>query len=186
MGKTTNILDLNNRLEKVEKGNVSQNNYNSLKNRPKINGNLLTGDKTGAQLGLAEALEVGSLSALTTTDKSSTVAAINEVNNGLTNIETSLTSMDRLISFPFTMPSDVSSKEIGENITINLSANVPETAYIIGISVNIFTQKRTVVGEYFGQAGFKNNQLYLIDVLKKLPSGYNGISGYLIVGIPHT
>lgn len=58
MGKTTNILDLNNRLEKVEKENVAQNNYNSLKNRPKINGNLLTGDKTGAQLGLAEAQDI--------------------------------------------------------------------------------------------------------------------------------
>ena len=58
MGKTTNILDLNNRLEKVEKKNVAQNNYNSLKNRPKINGNLLTGDKTGAQLGLADAIDL--------------------------------------------------------------------------------------------------------------------------------
>ena len=58
MAKTTNILDLNNRLEKVEKEKVAQNNYNSLKNRPKINGNLLTGDKTGTQLGLAEAQDV--------------------------------------------------------------------------------------------------------------------------------
>ena len=87
MGKTTNILDLNNRLEKVEKENVAQNNYNSLKNRPKINGNLLTGDKTGAQLGLAEAQEVGNLNALTTTDKSSAVAAINEVNSYFVNLE---------------------------------------------------------------------------------------------------
>ena len=85
MGKTTNILDLNNRLEKVEKGNVAQNNYNSLKNRPKINGNLLTGDKTGAQLGLAEAQDVGDLSNLTTTDKSSVVAGINEVNGKIFN-----------------------------------------------------------------------------------------------------
>ena len=80
MGKTTNILDLNNRLEKVEKEKEAQNNYNSLKNRPKINGNLLTGDKTGTQLGLAEAQDIGDLSNLTTTDKSSAVAAINEVN----------------------------------------------------------------------------------------------------------
>lgn len=80
---TTNILDLNNRLTKVEKENVAQNNYNSLKNRPKINGNLLTGDKTGTQLGLAEALEVGNLNALNTTDKSSCVEAINEVNGGV-------------------------------------------------------------------------------------------------------
>lgn len=61
MGKTTNILDLNNRLSKVEKENVAQNNYNSLKNRPKINGNLLTGDKTGLQLGLAQAQDVDKL-----------------------------------------------------------------------------------------------------------------------------
>ena len=83
MGKTTNILDLNNRIEKLEKENVAQNNYNSLKNRPKINGNLLTGDKTGAQLGLADAQDIGNLSALTTTDKTSCVGAINEVNGGV-------------------------------------------------------------------------------------------------------
>lgn len=61
MGKTTNILDLNNRLSKVEKENVAQNNYNSLKNRPKINGNLLTGDKTGSQLGLANTQDIDDL-----------------------------------------------------------------------------------------------------------------------------
>ena len=81
MGKTTNILDLNNRLERVEKENIAQNNYNSLKNRPKINGNLLTGDKTGTQLGLANAQDVGNPSDLNTTDKSSCVGAINEVNS---------------------------------------------------------------------------------------------------------
>lgn len=58
MGKTTNILDLNNRLTKVEKENVAQNNYNSLQNRPKINSNLLTGNKTSAQLGLADAKDL--------------------------------------------------------------------------------------------------------------------------------
>lgn len=87
MGKTTNILDLNNRLEKVEKENVAQNNYNSLKNRPKINGNLLTGDKTGTQLGLANAQDIGNLSDLNTTDKSSAVVAINEVDGGLTDLK---------------------------------------------------------------------------------------------------
>lgn len=61
MGKTTNILDLNNRLSKVEKENAAQNNYNSLKNRPKINGNLLTGDKTSTQLGLADAQDIDNL-----------------------------------------------------------------------------------------------------------------------------
>ena len=90
MGKTTNILDLNNRLEKVEKKNVAQNNYNSLKNRPKINGNLLTGDKTGSQLGLAEAQEVGNLSDLSTTDKSSCVGAINEVVSDISDIRSAV------------------------------------------------------------------------------------------------
>lgn len=64
---TTNILDLNNRLTKVEKENIAQNSYTSLKNKPKINGNLLTGDKTGAQLGLAEAQDISNLSDLATT-----------------------------------------------------------------------------------------------------------------------
>ena len=93
MGKTTNILDLNNRLEKVEKKNVAQNNYNSLKNRPKINGNLLTGDKTGSQLGLVEAQDItdintaiGNMSDLSTT-ATDLVGAINEV-NGKTDITT--------------------------------------------------------------------------------------------------
>lgn len=86
---TTNILDLNNRLTKVEKEKVTQNNYNSLKNRPKINGNLLTGDKTGTQLGLAEAQDItdintaiGNMSDLGTTAKD-LVGAINEVNDKL-------------------------------------------------------------------------------------------------------
>lgn len=78
---TINILDLNNRLTKVEQVNVSQENYNSLKNRPKINGNLLTGDKTSAQLGLAGAADLGALTDLTTTAKTNAVAAINEVVN---------------------------------------------------------------------------------------------------------
>ena len=93
MGKTTNILDLNNRLEKVEKENVAQNSYTSLKNKPKINGNLLTGDKTGTQLGLAEAQDVGdintaigNMSDLGTT-ATNIVGAINEV-NGKTGITT--------------------------------------------------------------------------------------------------
>ena len=59
-----------------------------MKNRPKINGNLLTGDKTGSQLGLAEAQEVGNLSDLNTTDKSSCVGAINEVNGKIGNLST--------------------------------------------------------------------------------------------------
>ena len=55
MGKTTNILDLNNRLTKVEKGNIAQNSYTSLKNKPKINGVTLTGNKSLADIGAAAA-----------------------------------------------------------------------------------------------------------------------------------
>ena len=85
MTKTTNILDLNNRLEKVEKENVVQNSYTSLKNKPKINNVTLTGNKSSSDLGLAAAgditglqTKIGDLTTLTTTDKSSVVAAINE------------------------------------------------------------------------------------------------------------
>lgn len=83
---TTNILDLNNRLTKVEKGNVAQNSYTSLKNKPKINSVTLTGNKSLADIGAAAAADlttlagdVGDKTQLNTTDKSSTVAAINEL-----------------------------------------------------------------------------------------------------------
>ena len=58
MGKTTNILDLNNRLEKVEKGNVAQNSYTSLKNKPKINGVTLTGNKSLADIGAVATADI--------------------------------------------------------------------------------------------------------------------------------
>ena len=83
---TTNILDLNNRLTKVEKGNVAQNSYTSLKIKPKINGVTLTGNKSLADIGAAAAADVGDKTQLTTTDKSSAVAAINELNSGLNNV----------------------------------------------------------------------------------------------------
>lgn len=90
MAKTTNILDLNNRLEKVEKENVAQNSYTSLKNKPKINGVTLTGNKSLADIGAAAASDlttlagnVGDKTQLTTTDKSSCVGAINELNNAI-------------------------------------------------------------------------------------------------------
>lgn len=82
MANTTNILDLNNRLTKVEKENVAQNSYTSLKNKPKINGVTLTGNKSLADIGVAAAADLGALTDLTTTDKSSCVAAINEVVSG--------------------------------------------------------------------------------------------------------
>ena len=58
MGKTTNILDLNNRLEKVEKENVAQNSYTSLKNKPKINGVTLTGNKSLADIGAVATADI--------------------------------------------------------------------------------------------------------------------------------
>ena len=86
---TTNILDLNNRLTKVEKENVAQNSYTSLKNKPKINSVTLTGNKSLADIGAAAAADlttlagdVGDKTQLNTTDKSSTVAAINELVSG--------------------------------------------------------------------------------------------------------
>lgn len=112
--------------------------------------------------------------------------AATTISGELDSLKSGLMSMDRVISFPFTMPSDASSKAIGDNIHIDLSANVPDTAYIIGVSVDAYDQKRTLIGEFFGQVGFKSNHLYLIDVLKAIPSGFNGISGYLIVAIPHS
>ena len=61
MTKTTNILDLNNRLEKVEKENVVQNSYTSLKNKPKINNVTLTGNKSSSDLGLVAASDLATL-----------------------------------------------------------------------------------------------------------------------------
>lgn len=60
---TTNILDLNNRLTKVEKENVAQNSYTSLKNKPKINGVTLTGNKSLADIGAAAAADLTTLAA---------------------------------------------------------------------------------------------------------------------------
>ena len=76
---TTNILDLNNRLTKVEKGNVAQNSYTSLKNKPKINSVTLSGNKSLADIGAAAAADLGDLENLTTTAKTSAVVAINEL-----------------------------------------------------------------------------------------------------------
>ena len=111
MGKTTNILDLNNRLEKVEKENVAQNSYTSLKNKPKINGVTLTGNKSLADIGAAAAADlttlagdVGDKTLLNTTDKSSTVAAINEVDGNIkllnSRVMTSGNSYVQSVAFP--------------------------------------------------------------------------------------
>ena len=57
---STNILDLNNRLTKVEK-DVAPNSYTSLKNKPKINSVTLTGNKTLADIGAAAAADLTAL-----------------------------------------------------------------------------------------------------------------------------
>ena len=57
---TTNILDLNNRLTKVEK-DVAPNSYTSLKNKPKINSVTLTGNKSLADIGAAAASDLTNL-----------------------------------------------------------------------------------------------------------------------------
>lgn len=51
---TTNILDLNNRIDALEKnsGGGGTSNYNGLTNKPQINSVELSGNKTAAQLGL--------------------------------------------------------------------------------------------------------------------------------------
>lgn len=64
MGKTTNILDLNNRIEKLENENVAQNSYTSLKNKPKINNVTLTGNKSLADIGAASDADLTTLTNL--------------------------------------------------------------------------------------------------------------------------
>ncbi len=59
--------------------------YNNLDNKPQIGGVTLSGNKTLSQLGAAAASELGDVSELTTTAKTSAVAAINELNNGKVN-----------------------------------------------------------------------------------------------------
>ena len=96
---TTNILDLNNRLTKLEKENVAQNSYTSLKNKPKINGVTLTGNKSLADIGAAAASDVGNLSVLTTTDKSSCVGAINEVNSNYEGVDLTVKFANEISSY---------------------------------------------------------------------------------------
>ena len=66
---TTNILDLNNRLTKVEQ-DLAPNSYTSLKNKPKINGVTLTGNKSLSDIGAATAADLTVLAGV-----------VNELNN---------------------------------------------------------------------------------------------------------
>ena len=65
--------------EKGDLGGVT--NYEELTNKPKINGVDLIGNKTASDLSLAPESVIGSLSGLTTTEKTNLVSAINEVNS---------------------------------------------------------------------------------------------------------
>lgn len=112
---TTNILDLNNRLTKVEKGNVAQNSYTSLKNKPKINSVTLTGNKSLADIGAAAAADVGVLTDLDTTYKNDLVGAVNEVN------ENSKTLGKYVISDASDM------KDFAKKLIIQIDANMPST-----------------------------------------------------------
>lgn len=85
MGRTTNILDLNNRLAKVEKENIAQNSYTSLKNKPKINGVTLTGNKSLADIGAAAAADLTTLAGEVndkTSVNSSTVTRVETYSSG--------------------------------------------------------------------------------------------------------
>ena len=122
---TTNILDLNNRLEKVEKENIAQNSYTSLKNKPKINNVTLTGNKSSADLGLAAAsditglqAEIGDLASLSTTDKDAIVSAINEVNGNVT---------DATADSGWLTNNNISYRKIGNYVTVRCEKNIGET-----------------------------------------------------------
>lgn len=132
---TTNILDLNNRLTKVEKENVAQNSYTSLKNKPKINNVTLTGNKSLADIGAAAVQDItdintaiGNMSDLDTT-ATDLVGGINEVNAGLSNL-----SSGNVRAYPIITPNNYAAVSLPKatSYTINSitllgdSAPVPE------------------------------------------------------------
>lgn len=131
MGKTTNILDLNNRLTKVEKENVAQNSYTSLKNKPKIKGVTLTGNKSLADIGAAAAADLGVITDLTTTDKSSVVAAINEVNSNYEGVDLTVKFASEISNYSNEWAwiqarlnsHNVRDLHVGDYIPINIAAN---------------------------------------------------------------
>lgn len=162
MAKTTNILDLNNRLEKVEKGNVAQNSYTSLKNKPKINGVTLTGNKSLSDIGSAAAADltalagdVGDKSQLNTTDKSSTVAAINEVNNNLKPSSAVLLQANSIPGITFAWENNEDNSHmayrVGNLVIINVSVFVTGTYSGESTWVNLFEMPSSLLksGEQF-------------------------------------
>ena len=85
----TNIKTINNQ-SILGSGNLTiggsggTSDYDQLSNRPQINSVTLTGNKSLSDLSIASSTDVGTLSSLTTTDKTSVVNAINEVNSKTT------------------------------------------------------------------------------------------------------
>lgn len=151
MGKTTNILDLNNRLTKVEKENVTQNSYTSLKNKPKINNVTLTGNKSLADIGAAAAADlttlagdVGNKTNLTTTNKDDLVSAINEVNSGLNDVtNVTVTTEHQSIT-----TSTVYAKKLGKILLVSGYFYIASGQDILK-DVQLFTVNQSIVGDVF-------------------------------------
>jgi len=134
MGKTTNILDLNNRLTKIEKENVAQNSYTSLKNKPKINNVTLTGNKTLADIGAAAAADVGDIKGRS--GLSINFADLIEYGNGIFSIST-------------TDDTDAPDSN-GNSYYVLQSSFYSDNSYVIQIAINswptdfkVYLRKRT-------------------------------------------
>lgn len=132
MAKTTNILDLNNRLEKLEKENVAQNSYTSLKNKPKINGHILTGDKSSSDLGLAAASDITGLQSAINEVAAETEAAWDGINHIiLPGRDLTVVFADEIANYADEWAwvqarlnsHNVSGLRIGDYIPINIAAN---------------------------------------------------------------
>ena len=113
---TTNILDLNNRLEKVEKENVAQNSYTSLKNKPKINGHILTGDKSNSDLGLAAASDITDIN-----------NAINELNTVATTSITELSASGLTLTWLDNSPDSHKATRAGNLVIVNVGLDIDGT-----------------------------------------------------------
>ena len=77
--------------EEGEHGGGGTDNYNDLSNRPKINGNLLTGNKTSAQLGIVDLTQL------------EVAASAQEIEAGQT-AEASVSLVNKLMTFLFKIP----------------------------------------------------------------------------------
>ena len=113
MGKTTNILDLNNRLAKVEKGNVAQNNYTSLKNKPKINNVTLIGNKSLADIGAASAADLTTLAGV-----------VNDLNNVTSELITELSVPGITLTWIDNNPESHKAIRVGNLVIVNVGLDI--------------------------------------------------------------